>query len=44
MLNFIYPVVYTGDKVAEVDQCSELLLYKLEKEYPAMFSKPMNPI
>ena len=44
MLAFTYHVVYSGDKFAEVNQCSKQMLDQLEKEYPAVFSKPMYPI
>ena len=33
MLNYTYRVVHRGDKVAEVNQHSEQMLDKLEKEY-----------
>ena len=39
MLNFMHHVVHGGDKVAEVNQHSEYILDKLEKEYLAVLSK-----
>ena len=43
MLNFAHCAAHCSDKVAE-NQCSEQMLDKLKKEYPAMFSEPMYPI
>ena len=31
MLNFTHHAAHVGDKVAEVDQCSEQMLHELEK-------------
>ena len=44
MLNFRHCAAYGGDKVAEVNQHSEQMLYKPEKEYPDVFSEPTYPI
>ena len=44
MLNFTSCVAHSSDKVAEVNQHSKQMLYKLEKEYPAGFSEPTYPI
>ena len=44
MLNFIHHAAHGGDKVAEVNQCSEQILNELERENPAVFSEPMFPI
>ena len=44
MLNFTQCAAYGGDKVAEVNQNSEQMLDKLEKEYPEVFSEPTYPI
>ena len=41
MLNFTYFVVYSGDNIAEVKQCSEYMLGELEKQYPDVFSEPI---
>ena len=44
MLNFMHHVVHGGDKVAEVNQHSDYILDKLEKEYLAALSEPTYPI
>ena len=44
MLDFRHCVAHGSDKVAKVKQCSEQILDKLEKKYPAVFSKPTYPI
>ena len=44
MLNFTHPVAYGCDKVAEVSQNSEQMLDQLEKEHPAVFGEPIDPI
>ena len=44
MLNFTHRVAHGGDKIAEVNYCSKLMLDKLEKEYPHVFSEPKYPI
>ena len=44
MLNFRYRMAHGGDKVAEVNQHSEQMLDKLEKEYPNVFREPIYPI
>ena len=33
-------VAHSGDKVVKINQHSEQMLDKLEKEYPDVFSKP----
>ena len=42
--NLIYCVAYSGDKVSEVNQNSNQMLEKLEKEYPDVLSESMHPI
>ena len=44
MLNFTHHAAYSGDKVAEVNQYSQKMFDELEKEYLAVFSKPIYPI
>ena len=44
MLNLPHCMVHGGDKIAEVNHHSEQILDELEKEFPAVFSKPMYPI
>ena len=44
MLNFTYFAAHGGDKVADVNQYSNQMLDKLEKEYPAVFSEPIYSI
>ena len=43
MLNFTNRVVHGGDKVAEVNQHTDQMLNKLEREYPDVFNEPMHP-
>ena len=44
MLNFTHHAVHSGDKVAEVNQHGEKMLYELEKEYLAVFHEPTYPL
>ena len=44
MLNFTHCATHGGDKVAEFNKHSELMLDKLEKEYPDVFGEPIYPI
>ena len=44
LLNFTYKVAHGGDKVAKVNQHSDQMLDKLEKEYLAVFSEPTYPL
>ena len=44
LLNFTYCAAYSGDEVSEVNHHSQKMLNELEKEYPAVFNKPMYPI
>ena len=44
MVTFAYRVAHGGDKVAEVNHCSEQMLSELEKDYLAVFSEPLYSI
>ena len=44
MLNFTNCMVYSGEKVFEVNQHSDQRLDELEKEYLVVFSEPAYPI
>ena len=44
MLNFTHQATHGGDKVSEVNQCSEQMLNDLEQEYLGVFSESTYPI
>ena len=44
MLNYTHRVVHSGEKVAEVNQCSKKMVNEVEKEYLIVFSEPLYPI